>query len=164
TLLEILAAMAIVTVGMAAVAKTLGATVSVLQVSEDRLISSWVASNRLAELRLERVWPAAKTQDSKVIMGGREWFYREQAVRTRDQDLLRIDISVFTDPDHEYLASTLFGYVARYTPPTPIKAPDNNNQENTGENNGNTGNDASGENTGGEPEQGADDPGDTGSG
>jgi general secretion pathway protein I len=119
TLLEILAALLIVAVGLGAVSKVIGSTAVVLQISEERLIGSWVASNHLAELRLSRVWPAATESDQQTAMGGRPWYLHQKISTTTDPDLLRIDIEVFSDTDHERMAARMFGYLARYIPPLP---------------------------------------------
>lgn len=122
TLLEILAALAIAAVAFAAVAKTTGSAVAVLQATEDRMLGTWVASNRLAELRIAREFPAAATHDRSAVLGGRTWYYREAISTTGDPDLLRIDISVFTDSEHTRFSASLFGYLARYAPPQVIEA------------------------------------------
>ncbi len=119
TLLEILAALLIVSVGLGALSKVIGSTAVVLQISEERLIGSWVASNHLAELRLSRVWPAATESDQQMSMGGRTWYLRQKISTTTDPDLLRIDVDVFSDTDHERIAARMFGYLARYIPPLP---------------------------------------------
>ncbi len=119
TLLEILAALLIVAVGLGAVSKVIGSTAVVLQISEERLIGSWVASNHLAELKLSRVWPAASESDQQTTMGGRTWYLRQKITTTTDPDLLRIDVDVFSDTDHERMAARMFGYLARYVPPLP---------------------------------------------
>jgi general secretion pathway protein I len=113
TLLEILAALTIAAIGIAAVMQTAGNATSVLQQTEDRLLASWVASNRLTELKVSRVWPAAVNTDGIAAMGGRNWHYRQSISTTQDPDLLRADISVFTDTDHQDRAAKLFGYLAR---------------------------------------------------
>ena len=118
TLLEILAALAIVIIGIAAVTKATKGAVDVLQTTEDHVLASWVASNRLAELRINRTWPSAITKDSEQELGGRVWYYSESISETMDPDLLRVDLSVYSDKDHQYLSATLFGYLARYSPPT----------------------------------------------
>ncbi len=119
TLLEILAALLIVAVGLGAVSKVIGSTAVVLQISEERLVGSWVASNHLAELRLSRGWPAASETDQQTSMGGRTWHLRQKISSTTDPDLLRIDVDVFSDEDHERTAARIFGYLARYAPPLP---------------------------------------------
>ena len=123
TLLEILAALAIAAVGFAAVAKTTGSAATVLQATEDRMLGTWVASNRLAEMRIGREFPAAATHDRSAILGGRTWYFREAISTTGDPDLLRIDITVFSDGEHTHDSASVFGYLARYAPPQVRGAP-----------------------------------------
>ncbi len=118
TLLEILAALVIAAVGIAAMSKVVGSAASVLQVSEQRLVGNWLASNRIAELRLSRGWPAAAETSREAQLGGRTWHYQEKIVTTADPDVLRVDIEVFSDKDHTRLAANVFGYLTRYSPPT----------------------------------------------
>lgn len=118
TLLEVLAALAIAVVGIAAVAKATSSAIDVLQTTEDHVLASWVASNRLAELRIRRAWPGAITKNSSQGLGGRVWYYSESISQTADPDLLRVDLSVYSDQEHQHLGATLFGYLARYSPPT----------------------------------------------
>lgn len=118
TLLEILAALAIAVVGIMAVAKTTHSAVGLLQSTEDRILASWIASSHLAELRLTRAWPSPVGRDLVQTMGGRTWYTREEVNTTADPDLLRIDLSVYRDRDHQHLGATLFGYLARYSPPS----------------------------------------------
>ena len=123
TLLEILAALAITVIGIAAVVKVTGSAVDVLQTTEDRVLGSWVASNRLAELRLSRDWPAAVTRDASEKYGGRDWYYREKISETADPDLLRVDVSVYSDREQVDLSADMFGYIARYSPPAETALP-----------------------------------------
>ena len=131
TLLEILAALAIVIIGIAAVTKATKGAVDVLQTTEDHVLASWVASNRLAELRVNRTWPSAITKGSEQNLGGRVWYYSESISETADPDLLRVDLSVYSDEDHRHLSATLFGYLARYSPPT--EPPEEPNQPESSE-------------------------------
>ena len=131
TLLEILAALAIVIIGIAAVTKATKGAVDVLQTTEDHVLASWVASNRLAELRVSRTWPSAITKGSEQNLGGRVWYYSESISETVDPDLLRVDLSVYSDENHHHLSATLFGYLARYSP--PIEPPEEPNQAESSE-------------------------------
>ncbi len=126
TLLEILAALAIAAVGIAAVVQSIGTSISVAGDTEERLLATWVASNRVAELRLGRAWPAASTADRVFELGGRSWYVREQVSTTADPDIRRVDLSVHAAPDTEHAAANLFGYLARYIPaaPPPDQGPD----------------------------------------
>ncbi len=116
TLLEILAALGIAAVGIGAVVQAMGTNVSVTRQTEERLLATWVASNRLAEIRLSRMWPAARESQQEVILGGRSWQVREQVSATADPDIRRVDIGVHVDAETDHASATLFGYIARYTP------------------------------------------------
>lgn len=118
TLLEILVALAIAVIGIMAVAKTTHSAVSLQQTTEDRVLATWIASNRLAELRITRAWPSPVSRDSAQELGGRMWYAREEVSATVDPDLLRIDLTVYRDQDYQHLSATLFGYLARYSPPS----------------------------------------------
>lgn len=120
TLLEILVALSIAVVGISAIVKSAGGAIDILQSSEDRVLGSWVAGNRLAELRLSRYWSATATRDLSEKYGGREWYYREQISETSDPDLLRVDLAVYADREHENLSARLFGYLSRYSPPVTL--------------------------------------------
>lgn len=118
TLLEILAALAIAAVGIAAVVSTTNSAINVLQSTENRSLATWAASNRLAELQVSRDWPTTATRDLSTEMGGRTWHYREQISGTSDPDLLRVDLSVYSDEEQTRLEAELFGYLAKYSAPS----------------------------------------------
>lgn len=117
TLLEILVALAVVAIGTAAVLQTAGATAKSLQVAEDRILATWVASNRIAEIRLARSWPAAGTVDRSEVLAARTWHYREFVKSTADPDVARIDIIVYDGPERQHEEASVFGYITRYTLP-----------------------------------------------
>ncbi len=130
TLLEILAALGIAAVGIGAVVQAMGTNVSVTRQTEERLLATWVASNRLAEMRLSRAWPAARQTQQEVVLGGRSWHVREQVSATADPDIRRVDIGVHVDAETDHASATLFGYIARYTPAqrTPAGRGSGNNE------------------------------------
>ena len=140
TLLEILVALSIVAVGLVAVAKSLVGNVTMTQEVEDRLVANWVASNRLAEIRLERKWRAGSQTQNTVTMAGRTWYMQEKFTTTPDKDLARVDIAVFSDKNTERQSASLFGYITRYKKPkagaggaeNPDPGDGNDGQEGTG--------------------------------
>jgi len=132
TLLEVLVALAITAVGIAAVVKVTHGNVVVNQEVEDRFAAMLVASNQLTTLKLSRTWPAAGTQESNVLMGGRTWHLSQQIATTSDVDILRVDIEVFRDEERNAKVGSLFGYVARYQPPVPTTGDDNQGSSDDG--------------------------------
>ena len=117
TLLEILVALFIVAIGIAAVSKATGSTISMVQNLENRLMANWVASNQLSELRLTRNWPNVNESDSKVEYAGRIWYVKQNSTTTTDADILRVDIKVFTDTNYSESAGNMFGYLVRHAVP-----------------------------------------------
>jgi len=121
TLIEILVALAIVAIGTAAVLQTIGGTARSLGFAESKMLATWVASDRLAELRLSRSWPAVGDIERDVKSGNRNWHYREVFATTADPDVLRVDITVYDDVDKTHQSAAMFGYLTRYSPPSSGK-------------------------------------------
>lgn len=75
TLIEIMIALAIVSVGVVAVMTATAKNVEVSSELERRIVASWVVSNQLAEIRhaskLESIRPGSS--NNSVKMGGYEW-------------------------------------------------------------------------------------------
>ena len=117
TLLEIVIALAIAALGIAAVAKATGGAATVAGETRERMLAVWVAANRLSELRITRAWPAPGTSSSTSSMGGRTWYLSETVSKTEGDDIRRVDVSVYTDPQLRTREYEAFGYVAKYQPP-----------------------------------------------
>lgn len=115
TLLEILAALAIVAIGVAAVTRTVQGSAGIARQAEERTVATWVAANQLAELRLSRQWPAVRQSDHRAALAGRTWQVRRKVIATPDPELLRVDIEVFADEKRTTPLAFLFGYLARHT-------------------------------------------------
>ncbi|MGA8259237.1 MAG: type II secretion system minor pseudopilin GspI [Arenicellales bacterium] len=121
TLLEIVIALAIAALGIAAVAKATGSAATVADETRSRMLAVWVAANRLAELRITRAWPAPGTSGSTSTMGGRTWYLSQTVSKAEEDDLRRVDISVYTDARLRNREYEVFGYVAKYEPPAPSR-------------------------------------------
>lgn len=114
TLLEIVIALAIAVLGIAAVAKATGGAATVAAETRERMLAVWVAGNHLSELRITRAWPAPGSSDMVRSMGGRTWYLTETVSDTPNEDLRRVDLAVYTDVDRDEREFELNGYVARY--------------------------------------------------
>jgi general secretion pathway protein I len=94
TLLEVMAALVIVSLGMLGVIEAIGQTASNSTLMRDRTIAHWIAMNRLTEVRLETRAPnIAKTSD-EVEMAGRSWRWTMEVSETPIESMRRIDIRV----------------------------------------------------------------------
>jgi len=117
TLLEILVALAIVAVGTAAVMQSISSTSRTLHAAEKKMLATWLASDRIAELRLAHVWPSIGGAERNVTAANQVWHYREEFSATADPDVMRVDVSVYDDADKTYKNAEMFAYLTRPTPP-----------------------------------------------
>lgn len=120
TLLEILIALAVLAIALAAVLKTTQQQIENVGYLRDQTIAHWVASNVLNEIQLREQWlPVGKTQ-GQVQMATRNWFWTMQVTDTVDKELRRLDVRVYPTEmsDREPLA-LLTGFIARTSPSTP---------------------------------------------
>lgn len=94
TLLEVLAALVIVSLGMLAVIEAIGQTASNSTRMRDRTIAHWVAMNRLTAARLEPRAPKVDETSDEVEMAGRRWRWTMEVSETPVQSMRRIDVRV----------------------------------------------------------------------
>ncbi len=116
TLLEVLAALAIAATGLLAVSQTVSTSIDVSSGTESRMVAYWVAGNNLAELRMSEVWPNQGVTRQSTSMAGRKWNISREVKSTADIDVVRVEVSVYTDGD-EHRQALLNTYLARLEEP-----------------------------------------------
>jgi general secretion pathway protein I len=107
TLIEVLVALAIVAIGMAAVLGTLTSSASTVIYMKDRTLAQWIALNHIAEQRLQPQVPALGNSDGDIDYAGSKWHWRQETVATAVQGMVRMDVSVRpadikADNDHNW--------------------------------------------------------------
>ena len=115
TLIEIMVALAILAIAVAAVVATVSGHVSNAAYLRDRTLAHWVAMNKVAELQVDGDWPATGTQDGESLMADREWSWRVKVSATDDDDVRRLDVNVFADKEHKDSLASMVAYVGRPT-------------------------------------------------
>lgn len=115
TLLEVMVALAVAAIGLGAISKSMISNVGVADQLKQRTLGTWVASNRMAELRMYRQFSSAGGQSGQAEMGGVKWRIEEEFSSTADPNISKVNIAVFAESDDRNVAS-LTGYVARYKP------------------------------------------------
>jgi len=111
TLVEILVALAIVAIGLAAAVRaTYQVTVGTEQ-ARIRLVATWVAQDRLVEHSARADWPALGTASGSASQGPFGFAWREIVSATADPSLRRIDISVAEAARPDYGVARLSGYL-----------------------------------------------------
>jgi general secretion pathway protein I len=94
TLIEVLAALAIITIGMAAVLMALGSSASTVGYLRDKTLAQWIALNQIAETRLSGQLPAPGTTDGKVEYAGRNWRWQQEVTSGEVPGVYQIEVSV----------------------------------------------------------------------
>jgi general secretion pathway protein I len=114
TLLEVLVALAIVSVGLLAVSSSLTQSISVTDGIEQRTIATWLVGNRMSELRMERAFTSSGSTSSETKMAGRNWKIVENYFSTANPKISRIVIEVFPEASETKIFSST-GYLAKST-------------------------------------------------
>jgi general secretion pathway protein I len=93
TLVEILVALAIVTLGMAALLAALGSSADSASYQRDKTLAEWVALNRIEETRLALQRPTKGKTEGETEMAGVKWKWAQEVLETEVKGILRIDVS-----------------------------------------------------------------------
>lgn len=94
TLIEVLAALVIIALGMAAVLTTLGSSATTVDYLREKTLAQWIALNQIATARLSGTVPPTGRSDGKVDYAGRSWRWQQQVSNAEVPGLYRIEVSV----------------------------------------------------------------------
>lgn len=113
TLVEVLVALAVLTIALAAVMRALVQNIDTSASLRDRTVAMWVAQNRLVTHQIQHDFPDLATTEGSIEMAGREWHWREQVIAAPGEAQLRqIHIDVRAGSGPQTLAK-LIGFLAK---------------------------------------------------
>lgn len=112
TLIEVLVAVAILAIAMAAIISGMARYTSEAAYLQDKTVALWVAHNRMTEIQLTPTWPDVGESSGDVRMGGQKWKWRAVVTKTQDDRLHRIDLHVQLPPQTGDIA-TLTAFLSR---------------------------------------------------
>lgn len=106
TLVEVLVALAVLGIALAAVLHMIGQSIDVATGLRARTLALWVAQERATEHRLIGEWPDVDTTDGTMTFAGEEWRWHEQVTATQTPfgETRRIDIEVRAPGSPDVLA------------------------------------------------------------
>jgi len=119
TLLEVLVALAVVAIALAAVIRIGGSAALNAARLEDKTFADWVALNRLEELRLATSWPSTGSLSGTEEMGGRVWRWTQRVQSTEDEYVRKVEIQVARDDAPDAPVDSVTGFVGRPPPASP---------------------------------------------
>lgn len=111
TLLEVMVALIIVSLGMMAVSAQLGRFAAASYEMEQKTLASWIASNKITELSIAREWPELGTQQDEIEFANRSWLLRTEVSETDVDNLRRVDVFVMRADEPEEVVRRLMGFV-----------------------------------------------------
>lgn len=114
TLLEVLVALAILAIAMAAVSRTASSSIHNIDALRIRVIADWVAQNRLANHQAMSDWPAQGIQTGSEDQAGQTYPWQEEVIDTPNPTMRRIVVSVYSPDDGKFKLRELTGYLAQY--------------------------------------------------
>ena len=110
TLIEVLVALAVVALALAALTRAGSTALNTQAELESRTLALWVAENRLAEIRLQRaVQPGVGS--GTIGLADRDWRWRSLVEAAPSGDLWRVEVVVLDAAEQPLITHT--GFLAR---------------------------------------------------
>jgi len=113
TLLEVLVALVIVSLGMIAVFGQVNQSVAATSFLRNKTLAHWIAVDRITELRINREFPSIGEHSDEIEAAHARWITTVKISATPAENLRRIDVSVafVESPDSQLAAAT--GFIGR---------------------------------------------------
>ena len=112
TLIEVLVALAILAIALAAAARAANVATDGAQETRLRMLATWIAQNRVAELTATNVFPSAGTLGGRSSMAGIEFEWTQVTSETPNAAFRKVEIKVLR-PARDQSLVTLNAYLVR---------------------------------------------------
>lgn len=66
---------------------------------ESQTMASWIAQNRLTEMRLQDQMPGTGSSDEEVEFGGHDWELETEISETEDPAIRRVEMTLYLAPE-----------------------------------------------------------------
>lgn len=94
TLIEVMVALVIVSLALAGVAASMGQMIDTANTMRDRTFASWIAQNKIAELRLSGAMPEVGESSGEVDYANTVWAWTANVSETGVENLMKVDVTV----------------------------------------------------------------------
>ncbi len=113
TLIEIMVALAIITIALGAIIQSTTASTQNAAYLRDKTVAGWVAMNQISLMRAKREWGSTSNKKGTVEMAGREWLWKMKIRKTDDPNMRRLEVDVFAADDDANALASLTGFMGR---------------------------------------------------
>jgi general secretion pathway protein I len=94
TLIEVMIALVIISISLASMAVTMGGMLDNATALRERTYASWIAQNKIVEMRIENVLPETGTSSGDIEYAGSDWEWRTEVSKTAVENLFRVDVRI----------------------------------------------------------------------
>jgi general secretion pathway protein I len=116
TLVEILVALAIIAVALAAGMRALAQSADSATALKARTLALWVAQNRLAAAQVATPWPGVGSYRGNATQASAQFLWRESVTTTPNPAFRKIEISVMEPDRPDYEVAHLVGFIGNSQP------------------------------------------------
>ena len=113
TLVEVLVALAIVSIALSAALRAAGQGTNNAGEMRSRLLAGWVAENLLAEHRARGDWLPPGIQRGTQYQAGIEFMWREEITAMPSAAFRRVDVFVFAAPEESRMLARVTGVIVQ---------------------------------------------------
>jgi general secretion pathway protein I len=123
TLIEVLVALAVAAIGLAAVLAIVTNTANAAAGVRERTFAAWIASNRIAETRLSNSFPSVDRTSGDLEFAGARWVWEQTVTQTEIPGMRRLDVRVrLADAPEDAFLASVAGFVSRAQMSNPAPA------------------------------------------
>ncbi len=116
TLVEVMVALTIVAFSLTAIAASMNQMIDAANAMRERTYASWIAQNKITELRLANVIPEVSSTSGEVEFANSEWSWEAVVSETGIENFYRVEVSI-SHAGSEYTIRTVTGFIGE---PLPI--------------------------------------------
>lgn len=116
TLLEVMVALVIISLALAGVAASMGQMIDTANTMRDRTFASWIAQNKITELRLSGILPEAGETSGEEDYANTTWIWSAEVSETGIENLMKVDVRVFY-PGEDQAVRLVTGFIGEPVAP-----------------------------------------------
>jgi general secretion pathway protein I len=114
TLVEVLVALVILAVALTAMIKTASETTVNTAVMRDKFFASLVATNKINELHIQKLWPSTGDSNGMEEMGNQSWFWQMKVDTTPEPTLRKVIVNISSESNKDRVLYSLIAYVGQH--------------------------------------------------
>jgi general secretion pathway protein I len=97
SLVEVMVALAIIAISLIAVAAKMGRMIDTSNAMRERTYASWIAQNKIAEMRLANQIPEVTSTSGEIDYANSTWRWRAVVSESGIENLYRVEVYVFDE-------------------------------------------------------------------